>query len=230
MSHKFILLLIVFFGGIFLLSFSNNKIDVKYSQYRGGDVDHNHGLTHEENSLFSGSGVCAGCHGYDPIAFAGTTPEGVDVNLVDDWRASMMANAAKDPFWRAKVSHEVSINPNHQEELEDKCLSCHAPQGRFAAIHDGATHYSMAEMLGDSLALDGVACGACHQQRPEDIGNAFSGNLIYDNDTIYGPYGGPDDEGGAIFEGPMQSFVGYTPVYAQHVEKSEIQCIRDIKV
>jgi len=222
MKIKFIFFILVLFGGTLLFSFSSNNLSVQYSKYSGGGEDFNHGLTLEENSLFSGSGVCAGCHGHDPSAFAGTTPEGTDVNLVDDWRASMMANAAKDPFWRAKVSHEISVNPGHQEELEDKCLSCHASQGRFAAIHDGATHYSMAEMLEDSMALDGVSCGSCHQQRPENIGNAFSGELVFDNDTIYGPYGGPDDEVGIIFEGPMQSFVGYTPVYDSYVDQSEM--------
>ena len=48
-----------------------------------------------------------------------------------------MANSAKDPFWRAKVAHEVAINPDHQLELEDKCTSCHAPLGHFNAHHLG---------------------------------------------------------------------------------------------
>ena len=38
----------------------------------------------------------------------------------------MMANSARDPFWRAKVSHEILVNPAHSVGLQDKCTSCHA--------------------------------------------------------------------------------------------------------
>ncbi|MFT4679313.1 MAG: hypothetical protein ACI84C_002218 [Flavobacteriales bacterium] len=187
-------------------------------QIRGGSsID----LPQGTNSLFTGSGRCAGCHGHDPNLNAGYTAEGVDVNLVDDWRATMMANAAKDPFWRAKVSHEVAVNPQHQDILEDKCTSCHASQGHFAAHFDGDEFYSIAEMTLDSLALDGVSCSSCHQQREEGIGQSFSGELVFDNDTIYGPYGNDPDED-PIFEQPMQSFVGYTPVYGGHIGESEL--------
>jgi hypothetical protein len=167
------------------------------------------------NSLFAGSGVCGGCHGHDPNDFAMIDPtNGEDINITDDWSATMMANSAKDPFWRAKVSHEILVNPADQILLEDKCTSCHAPQGRFNAIHEGATTYAMADMTGDSIALDGVACGACHQQLDTMIGFLNSGNLMYDTTkTVYGPYGNP-------FAGPMQSFIGFDVVYGEHIAKS----------
>ena len=94
------------------------------------------GLPDTLNSLFQGSGKCAGCHAEDPnelASIAGQTfpmepmPDGWDVNVVDDWRSSLMANSTKDPFWRAKVRHEVITNPSHAAGLEDKCTSCHAP-------------------------------------------------------------------------------------------------------
>ncbi|MEY3398283.1 MAG: hypothetical protein RL220_877, partial [Bacteroidota bacterium] len=84
----------------------------------------NNTLPTGSNSVFIGSGKCMGCHGNDPVDFANMSSEGVDVNPTDNWRATMMANSAKDPFWRAKVAHEVFINPDHQVELEDKCTSC----------------------------------------------------------------------------------------------------------
>ena len=71
------------------------------------------GLPEGSNSLFTGSGKCAGCHAADPNHFAGIAgqtfpatpmPGGWDVNPTDAWRSSIMANSAKDPFWRAKVS------------------------------------------------------------------------------------------------------------------------------
>ena len=41
-------------------------------------------------------------------------PDGWDVNVTDYWRSTLMANSAHDPFWRAKVRHEVLVNPDHQ--------------------------------------------------------------------------------------------------------------------
>ena len=173
-----------------------------------------------ENSLFTGSGKCAGCHGKDANEYAGITAEGWEVNVTDHWRSSIMGNSAKDPFWKAKVSHEVAVNPDHQLELEDKCTSCHAPMGHFAAHFDGAAHYTMAMLASDSLGMDGVSCNACHQQDPENIGNFFSGELEFVEDTIYGPYGGEDDPI-PLFGQPMTSFVGFEPLYGEHVDQSE---------
>jgi len=113
-----------------------------------------------------------------------------------------MANSAKDPFWRAKVSHELLVNPNHQLELEDKCTSCHAPLGHFNAKLNGQTHYTLAQMSTDSIALDGVSCSACHQLDPNEAGKQFSGKLVFDtNKVIFGQIPNP-------FSAPMLSFVG----------------------
>lgn len=187
------------------------------------------GLPDTTNSLFTGSGKCAGCHGVDPNHFANIAgqqfpavpmPEGWQVNPTDDWRSTLMANSAKDPFWRAKVSHEVAINPAHQLELEDKCTSCHAPMGHFAAHFDGAEYYTMAELIHDSLALDGVSCNACHQQSPVGIGSSFSGELSYEAGILYGPYGGSKEEP-AIYDLPMITYVGFIPQFGAHIAKSE---------
>lgn len=167
------------------------------------------------NDLFKASGECAGCHGHDVTGFASTDAEGNDVNVTDDWRATMMANAAKDPFWRAKVSHEVLVNPNHQVELETKCTSCHAPQGHYNAMHNGQPHYTIADMRLEPVALDGVACVACHQQSPDSIGLLFSGNLKYETDVVYGPYQAPP----AIFGSPMLAWVNLDPLYGEHVSE-----------
>jgi hypothetical protein len=187
------------------------------------------GLPDTINALFYGSGKCAGCHGEDPndlASLAGQTfpmqamPEGWDVNVVDDWRSSIMANSTKDPFWRAKVRHEVITNPGHAAELEDKCTSCHAPVGHFAAHHEGAEYYTLLEALTDSLALDGVNCAVCHQQDPEGIGTRFSGEMTFVEDTIFGPYGGGKDEYPVQYQ-PMQSFIGFYPTYGEHMTQSE---------
>jgi hypothetical protein len=166
------------------------------------------------NTLFAGSGKCVGCHGYDPEGLSSRDEEGNDVNVSDAWAATMMANAAKDPFWRAKVSHEISVNPSHQVDLENTCTKCHAPLGHFNAIHNGQSHYSIAEMEVDSIALDGVSCSACHQLDTALMGQAFSGNLIYDTTrTIFGPFPNP-------FSSPMQGLVGFDVVHSEKISTS----------
>ena len=187
------------------------------------------GLPDTSNALFTGSGKCAGCHGTDPNSFAslvGQTypavplPNGHDVNPTDQWRSSLMANSAKDPFWRAKVVHEVLTNQDHQLELEDKCTSCHAPLGRFNAHHLGEESYAMAQLFQDSLALDGVSCVACHQQAPGP-GTNHSGVLAFDSDMIYGPYGGDKDDP-PLYDPPMITYTGYNIGYGAHVDGSAV--------
>lgn len=166
------------------------------------------------NALFAGSGVCLKCHGFDTLGVASVDASGNDVNVVDDWRATMMANSAKDPFWRAKVSHETLLQPQFKAAIEDKCTSCHAPMGHFNAKHLGATHYSVAELEADPLALDGVSCLACHLQAPEGIGTLFSGLLEYDTfKNVYGPYTAP-------LVSPMLTETGYKPKFNAYVSSA----------
>ncbi len=162
------------------------------------------------NDLFAASGECIQCHGFDTAGIASVSPFGDDINVVDDWRASMMANSAKDPFWRAKVSHEVLLYPQHKAAVETKCTSCHAPLGHFNAIHNGAEFYTIDSLINDPIALDGVSCLACHQQSAENLGNLNSGHLNFDTAKVaYGPYISP-------LESPMVMATGYTPVFSEH--------------
>lgn len=162
------------------------------------------------NDLFAASGECIQCHGFDTAGIASFDLLGDDINVVDDWRASMMANSARDPFWRAKVSHGVLLYPQHKDAIETKCTSCHAPLGHFNAIHNGADFYTMDSLLNDSIALDGVSCLSCHKQSALDLGNLNSGNLNFDTaDVAYGPYINP-------LESPMIMETGIKPVYSEH--------------
>lgn len=175
-----------------------------------------------DNGVFIGSGKCAGCHGIDNAAtpIANLTTEGIHVSPSEDWRATMMANSAKDPFWRAKVAHETTINPGHAQALVNKCTSCHTPVGRFTALHYGQENYTIEELDQDSLALDGVNCGACHQQRMENLGNRFSGELSFHTDTVWGQLISENLDP-PLFNYIMSNFVGYDPVGDEKVAKSE---------
>lgn len=187
--------------------------------FRGGGQ----GLASGANNYFRASGDCYGCHGPDNIGpvYAMRNEAGEDVNPLDNWRSTMMGNSARDPLWRAKVSHEVTVNPGHQSALEDKCTSCHAPMGRYDKFLSGQGHYSIAELVQDPIAKDGVSCLACHMQGPDSLGLTFSGTLHFDtNNVLFGPYGSEDDP--PIFGAPMESFVGYNPTYGPHINDAGI--------
>ena len=168
----------------------------------------------DSSLLFTTGKVCGGCHGHDINNYALLDEGGNDVNIYDDWRATMMANSAKDPFWRAKVSHEVLTNPAHQLELETKCTSCHAPAGNQAAMLHGAEHYTMNDMLADTIAVDGVNCSVCHAQSELNLGTQFSGQMTFDTTRVaYGPYQIP-------FTGPMTIAIGVTPIFSPHINNA----------
>ncbi len=168
-----------------------------------------------EGEYFLSSNRCQGCHGFDSTGLANVLANGTDVNLHDDWQTSMMGLSAVDPYWRAKVSHEILINPAHSNELQDKCTSCHAPMGNYAAKFNGQAHYSLYDIDGDSLGRDGVSCVGCHTIGSYGLGltlgNTFSGNIPYDTSKFaYGPFMGP-------MIGPMELYVGLIPAYSPHV-------------
>lgn len=159
---------------------------------------------------------CKGCHGYDSAGLANIVEGGMDVNLVDRWESSMMAMSAVDPFWRAKVSHEILVNPGHSGPLQDKCTSCHAPMGRYTRFFHNEGHYGLADIDGDSLGVDGVSCAGCHTISPT-VGLTFSGEIPFDTfpHVIYGPFTDPH-------VGPMQLYEGYTPTFSAHMDESRV--------
>ncbi len=168
----------------------------------------------DPNIIFPTVSACVGCHGRDENGHASVDLAGNDVNVVDDWSATMMANSAKDPFWRAKVSHEILLYPMHSAAIQDKCTSCHAPNGRYTAHYRGHGPYSMADLLADSIGLEGVNCATCHKISQQDFGLTFSGQINFDtNRVLYGPYYQP-------FAAPMIDFVGFEPLHGPHIPEA----------
>ena len=158
------------------------------------------------NNAFAGAGACISCHNSQVNA------KGASVAIVNDWRSSMMASSAKDPFWQAKVSHEKLVNPHLANEIETVCTRCHASMGNVEALNNGATHYGLDQMRADALAMDGASCTVCHQITAASIGR-ISGDFLIGNKEIYGPYLAP-------FGNPMFNSTGYTPKYGEQVKKS----------
>jgi hypothetical protein len=202
------------FAALYIAMIPYSKMGSNCAALAGGQVLDS--LWEGSNAEFSSAGTCDHCHGFDDAGLASVDMEGGDVNLVDDWSSSIMANSAKDPFWRAKVSHEVFVNPQLQVEIEGTCTKCHAPLGRFAGIMNGQSEYSIAEMETDGVALDGVSCLACHRQLPQPETALHTGNLIFDDDSIaYGPYFNP-------LVTPMAIYTGYTPEQGFHIRDSKL--------
>jgi len=168
---------------------------------------------------FAGSGNCVWCHNniYDQ--------QGRDVSIGDDWSSTMMANASRDPFWRAKVRSELNRHPELAEVIADKCSRCHAPMANETARQQGDTLAIFDKGMLDATsplhdaAMDGVSCTVCHQiEDGEHLGTlaGVSGHFkINQQKLIYGPY----DE---LFTRPMLHHTGYKPVYSPHIKKSEL--------
>ena len=164
---------------------------------------------------FEGASSCATCH------------NAANVEIVDDWETSIMANASRDPFWQAKVSSELERNPHLANIINDKCTECHAPMANRELkaasssinIFDAGGILDSASSMHDA-AMDGVSCTTCHQI--EDDGNlgtldGFSGNYsINSSKHIYGKFS-PQNTSQMI-----SNTNGYTPVLATHISESEM--------
>ncbi len=68
---------------------------------------------------FAGSTDCAICH--DLLV----DEKGSNVSIKSHWRSTMMANAANDPLWMAKVIPEIRRNPALKKLIEKKCATWH---------------------------------------------------------------------------------------------------------
>lgn len=172
-------------------------------------------LPFDRYDIFSGSGRCEICHASDGVVM---TVNGIDVSPVSHWRSTMMANASKDPFWRAVVAEEVHRFPSLAQTIETTCTKCHSPIGFTEAMYNGQSNYSLAEMKVDPVANDGVSCTVCHQIKPDNFGmvTSYSGGYHIDDDSLlFGPY--PDPELNAMIE-----MGTYYPVYTNHMSNSEL--------
>jgi hypothetical protein len=178
------------------------------------------------DTLFMTSHECLACHN------GLTTPAGEDVSIGVSWRASMMANASRDPYWQAGVRREIIDHPAAAEAIEDECSICHMPMSRTkarAAGHEGEifAHLPIRDAASDDdrLAADGVSCTVCHQIGPEGLGTreSFTGGFVISPPTaagerkMFGPF--EIDAGRTSL---MRSATGMTPAEATHIRESEM--------
>jgi hypothetical protein len=175
---------------------------------------------------FHTSDRCLACHNQL------TTPSGRDVSIGLNWRSSIMANSARDPYWQASVRREILDHPEAERDIEDECSVCHMPVSRYQAKLRGEKGEVFAylpfsdEKEGSLEAQDGVTCTICHQISKEKLGTreSFNGGFVIqtpatNNDrSEYGPF--------AITTGNQHimntSTGGFLPSSAEHIRDSAL--------
>jgi hypothetical protein len=175
---------------------------------------------------FQTSDRCVACHN------GLRTATGEDVSIGLDWRASIMANSSRDPYWQASVRRESIDHPESQAGIQDECSVCHMPIVRYEAKLQGRkgevfSHLPFdADNKRNAQAEDGVSCSVCHQIGSQKLGTpeSFNGGFVVDppdsknNHSEYGPF--------AIQTGHQKimdsSTGGFRPTQATHIRDSAV--------
>ncbi|HSP68349.1 MAG TPA: hypothetical protein VLN48_11515, partial [Bryobacteraceae bacterium] len=165
-----------------------------------------------------------------------STSAGEDVSIGFSWRPTMMANAARDPYWQSGVRREIIDHPTASKEIQDECSKCHMPMARYEAnangregeifAHLGFDGFDPGAKREDRLAQDGVSCSLCHQIAKDKLGTRESlvGGFVVD--TVrklgereeYGPYKIENGQNRIM----RSSTGGYKPTQSDHIKQSEL--------
>lgn len=166
--------------------------------------------------------TCADCHDASVDSDALWDEAGHTVAPYDLWQGSMMANAARDPLWRAVVSAEMVATPAAADVIQQKCMRCHAPLASVEQELLGEPQPTYGDLDRDptllQLGLDGVSCTLCHQIEPDGLGTDAShtgGFFVAGEGRVYAPH---DD----LFAQPMTRHSGYTPEQGDHLGSSDL--------
>ncbi|HZU28491.1 MAG TPA: hypothetical protein VFA04_23395 [Bryobacteraceae bacterium] len=175
---------------------------------------------------FQTSDRCIACHN------GLTTSTGQDVSIGFDWRASIMANSSRDPYWQASARRETIDHPESRAEVEDECSVCHMPVTRYQAKLRGELGQIFAHLpfaadkKAGAEAEDGVTCSICHQVGTEKLGTreSFNGGFVVNapagkqDHPEYGPF---DIRPG--HQRIMQTSTGgFVPTDALHIRDSKL--------
>ena len=175
---------------------------------------------------FHTSDRCVACHN------GLLTASGEDVSIGYDWRASMMANSSRDPYWHASVRRETIDHKESAAAIEDECAVCHMPIPRYEAKLRGEqgrvfAHLPFAADADEGRqAADGVSCAVCHQISTDRLGTreSFNGGFIVETPAApdarpeYGPFEVEPGHRRIM----LSSSEGYRPTQSPHIRESEI--------
>jgi hypothetical protein len=131
------------------------------------------------------------------------TAKGEDVSIGLEWSASMMANAARDPYWQGSVRREVIEHPESSAAIQNECATCHMPlQNLLDKAQGHQTEMFKQLPLGPehAAAADGVSCAVCHQIQATGLGTpaTYNGNIVVAAPDVhprpaFGPYAADPD-------------------------------------
>jgi hypothetical protein len=175
--------------------------------------------------LFKTAGNCMPCHN------SLISPSGEDVSIGLNWRASMMANSSRDPYWQAGVRRETIDHPTAAADIEDECSICHMPMARATAQATGRKGRIFAHLPVDQhrqpddlLAHDGVSCTLCHQIASEKLGTRESfvgGFVVAGRQSTPRPIFGPFQMEKGL-ETVMRSSAEFQPVEGLQIRSSAL--------
>ncbi len=175
---------------------------------------------------FRTSDRCVACHN------GLKTKSGEDISIGFAWRASIMANSSRDPYWQGSVRRESIDHPASQAAIEDECSTCHMPLSHFTAHAEGRkaevfSHLPLSSPPSkDGAAADGVSCSICHQVEKTGLGTpaSFSGGLTFA--SIHNAHQRPEYGPFVVDQGHqrvMQSSTnGMVPQAADHIRDSAL--------
>jgi len=173
---------------------------------------------------FQTSDRCIACH------VGLITPSGQDVSIGTDWRASIMANSSRDPYWQASVRRETIEHPESQRAIQDECSICHMPMVRYEAKQRGQLGEIFSHLPIDSdddkQAADGVSCSVCHQISKEKLGTpaSYNGGFVIDkpdSKAVRPEYGPFDIEKGQT-RIMQTSTAGLQPNKGKYIQQSDL--------
>lgn len=159
-------------AGIWALSLFSATAWAGYGDLKGtkpGDL--------EFGGQFEDPATCALCHGGTIAGNSSSLPH-------DSWAGTMMANATRDPIFRAALAIANQDAPG----VGTFCLRCHSP---IAFVRGHATPPDGSAF--DAIDNQGIGCDTCHRSWPSNspVNGYFIGNaqLVYVNDPLKrGPY------------------------------------------
>jgi hypothetical protein len=175
---------------------------------------------------FRTSDRCVACHN------GMKTKGGEDISIGFQWRASVMANAGRDPYWQASVRRETIDHPDASDEIQDECSTCHMPMQHLINRAEGQKTAVLAHLPFRNQhqhfapSSDGVSCSVCHQIESNGLGTqeTFSGNVAVaaPTDKNHRPEYGPFLVDAAHQRVMQSSTAGFVPTQAVHIRDSAL--------
>lgn len=175
-----------------------------------------------ETTRFRDDSACAQCHLVPDGSPALHDAAGHNVSPVLLWRSSLMAQAARDPYYLAVFDEERTRAPEREAEIDALCSRCHAPAGSEELATAGQ-HLTFEQLtsgtdVAATLGRGGITCTLCHQIDAANLGDerSFSGGFkVGYQRQLFGRYLNPLTE-------PMQLIVNFTPTSGPHIAESSL--------